>query len=226
MLEALSGPGLHEVFAGEAGDLCAASGFAALAARRAAARGRIVWIRHDALDVEIGRLHAPGLVELGIDPDALALVQARDVAAALKAGEEAARCRGLGAALIELWGESKRVDLTATRRLFLAAKEAGVAVILARAAARPGPSAAWTRWSARALPSRALEAGAPGPPAFAVTLLRHRGGLPPREWHVEWDRDRACFRPREADGLAPASVVMAAVPADRPHAARGARAAG
>jgi protein ImuA len=33
-----------------------------------------------------------------------------------------------------------------------------------------------TRWQVAAAPSAALEANAPGHPAFALTLLRHRGG--------------------------------------------------
>ena len=68
--------------------------------------------------------------------------------------------------------------------------------LMLRAGASPAPSAAQTRWQVRALPSRALAANAPGRPAFAVTLLRHRGGVVEREWRVEWDRDRKSFRGR------------------------------
>jgi protein ImuA len=214
---ALVGDGaVHEVYAATAADAPAASGLAAgFAIGRA--RGRpVVWIAEDRHGAEAGRLHPPGLVEFGLDPGAVVFVRARGVAEALKAAHDAARCRGLGAVLAALWGESARLDLTASRRLALAAAGSGVAVILARAGAAPAPSAAATRWHARALPSRPLAAGAPGRPAFAAALLRHRAGVPPREWHVEWDRDRACFRPRwDAAGRAPLSRPVVSVPAGR-----------
>src|SRR5690606_38663201 len=55
------------------------------------------------------------------------------------------------------------------------------------------PSAAQTRWRVGAQPSRALAANAPGRPAFAISLQRHRGGVAERQWCVEWNRDRTCF---------------------------------
>ena len=45
-------------------------------------------------------------------------------------------------------------------------------VLLARGEAKPCPSAAHTRWQVAAAPSRALEAHAPGAPAFVLDLLR------------------------------------------------------
>ena len=75
---------LHEVYAAGAADLAAATGFALGLALRAAqgeaARGErsILWVRQDFVDAETGRLHAPGLNELGLDPARLLLVRARD----------------------------------------------------------------------------------------------------------------------------------------------------
>jgi protein ImuA len=123
-------------------------------------------------------------------------VRARDGEGVLRAGAEAARCAALSAVLIEPWGEPRPFDLTASRRLALAAEASGVPVLLLRVAAAEAPSAARTRWQVRALASRALEANAPGAPAFALRLLRQRGGAAEREWRVEWDRDRHCFAER------------------------------
>src|SRR5262245_13593351 len=64
---------LHEVYAAEVADLAAATGFAlGLALRAGEAEGEatsrtILWARQDFVDAEAGRLHAPGLNELGLD---------------------------------------------------------------------------------------------------------------------------------------------------------------
>ena len=197
---------LHEVYAAEVADLAAATGFAlGLALRAGLVEGQareggmerpILWARQDFVDAEAGRLHAPGLNELGLDPSRLLLVRARDGEGVLRAGAEAARCPALAAVLIEPWGEPRPFDLTASRRLALAAEGSGVPVLLLRVAAAEAPSAARTRWQVRALASRALEANAPGAPAFALRVLRQRGGAAEREWRVEWDRDRRFFAER------------------------------
>jgi len=206
---------LHEIHAAEPADLAAATGFALGLALRGGEGGDqgevaerpILWVRQDFLDAETGRLHAPGLSELGLDPARLLLVRARDGEGVLRAGAEAARCPALGAVLIEPWGEPRPFDLTASRRLALAAEGSGVPVLLLRVAAREAPSAARTRWQVRALASQALEANAPGAPAFSLRLLRQRGGAAEREWRVEWDRDRRSFAERRpfdrTDRLAP-----------------------
>lgn len=220
---------LHEVYAAGTADLAAATGFAAGLALRAAEGRPIFWVRQDVLDGEAGRLHPPGLAELGLDPARILLVRARDAEGVLRAGAEAARCSALGAVVIEPWGEPRRLDLTVSRRFALAAEASGVATLLLRAAA-PSASAARTRWLVSALPSRALEANAPGDPAFNLRLLRHRDGLSEREWRVEWCRDRQAFqdrtepavelrRPETHPDAAPLSRLVVAFPADRPAVA-------
>ena len=249
----LSRAALHEVYAAEVADLAAATGFGGGGARGAGGGGEdggarysaegggsreetrngsnersILWARQDFVDAEAGRLHAPGLNEFGLDPSRLLLVRARDGEGVLRAGAEAARCAALGAVLIEPWGEPRPFDLTASRRLALAAEASGVPVLLLRVAATEAPSAARTRWQVRALASRALEANAPGAPAFALRLLRQRGGAAEREWRVEWDRDRHCFAERSlfdrasrTDHAAPLSRPLVPLPGDGQIAADG-----
>jgi protein ImuA len=206
---------LHEIHAAGSTDMPAASGFAMGLSRRAAETRPIVWIRQDFLDVETGRLHPPGLIEHGIDPGRVLVVRARDATEVLRAAGEAVRCPALGAVILALWGRAPAVDLTASRRLLLAAEVSGVLTLMLRVAADPAPSAALTRWRIEAAPSRALEANAPGYPAFAATLLRHRGGLAERRFVMDWDRDRACFRDAAGDRAALPRAV-ASLPADRP----------
>jgi protein ImuA len=236
---------LHEVYAPATADLAAATGFAIGLAIRAAQERQILWVRQDVVDAETGRLHPPGLTELGLDPARVLLVRARDAEGVLRAGAEAARCPALGAVLIEPWGAPRRLDLTASRRLALAAEGSGATTLLLRAAVAPQPSAASTRWQVASLPSRALEANAPGAPAFSLRLLRHRGGLGECEWRVEWSRDRQSFQerdvresdvrnrqaaagrdepprhPRASPDATPLSRPVVPFPADRPAAAGG-----
>lgn len=217
---------LHEVYALGGADVAAATGFAIALALRAApgpaTPGPILWARQDYVDTESGRLHAPGLAELGLDPDRVIVVRAPDALGVLRAGAEALRCSALSAVLIEPWGEAGAIDLVATRRLSLAAGDAGVPALMVRLAASPKPSAAATRWAVRSLPSQALEAGAPGLPAFAITLLRNRAGTAGHEWRVEWNRDERCFRNRHGQELGRARPALprpvGAVSANRPGA--------
>jgi protein ImuA len=222
--ESLDGPlggglrraALHEIYP-SAGlkDAAAATGFGLGAALRAGGGRPLAWIRQDVVGAEIGRLHGAGLAAFGADPDRLLLVRAADQTGGLRATLEALRCPALGGVLVEFWGASRGLDLTATRRLALAANSSGVTLVMVRLGASPAPSAATTRWSVAATASGPLEANAPGRPAFTITLLRHRAGIPGRPWHVEWDCDRVSF----ADP-APLSRPVVPVPAGREAGAR------
>ncbi len=209
---------LHEVYPEEGANHAAATGFGLGLALRAAQARSVFWVQHDVTDVEAGRPFAAGLADLGADPDRVLFVRVPDQAGAMRAAEEALRCPSLGAVLAELHGESRAAGLTATRRLAFAASRSGVPCILLRLGAAPAPSAATTRWSVAAAPSRPLEANAPGRPAFELTLLRHKAGIPGRTWHVEWDRDRLTF----ADGT-PLSRPVVSSPVGRAPAAVGPR---
>ena len=214
---------LHEVQASRSADWSAAVGFGLALAHRAAPGRPLFWARQDFLEGEAGRLNGVGLAEFGVDPAALSLVRGRDAEAVLRAGVEAARSKSLGAALIEIFGAPRALDLTATLRLSRAAEASGVTVFLLRVCAEQEagtlaktgpPSAAASRWRARAQNSRALPANAPGPPCFAVTLLRHRGGAADRSWRLEWLRDRGLFHETANSLSATLSGSVAALPAD------------
>ncbi len=189
--------GLHEL-AGEGADreqAAAAAGFAALWLARLQAAGPVLWIARAATRAAID-LHAHGLKQLRLDPDRLILVAAKKDDEALWAMEEGLKARSLGAVL----GEIGRLDLTASRRLQLAAEAGGVTAFVLRRwrlmqqAAREAaqPIAALTRWRIAALPGAALPgASLPGaslPGAgetrWKVELARCRGGRP-NAWILE-----------------------------------------
>ena len=185
----------HELFALEADDAASAAGFAAMLALRAG-RGEapVLWFRTDEADRRGGGLYGPGLAELGGDPDALVVALAPDPVALLRGAADAARCAGLSALVVECWGKCSTLDLTASRRLALAAERSGTTVIVLRPDAEPVPSAAETRWAVRSAGSNGLKADAPGPPVFEIELLRRRAGPAGSRWRMEWDRDRCTFR--------------------------------
>lgn len=184
---------VHELFATEAEDGPSAAGLAAMLALRAAGRESILWLRTEMAERLGGRLHGPGLAELGGDPNALILGIAPDAKALLRSAADAARCLGLKALVVECSGKCPALDLTASRRLALAVEQSGVTLFLLRPEAEPAPSAADTRWAVSAVPSRALEANAPGSPAFEIELLRRRSGPAGMRWRLEWNRDRLIF---------------------------------
>lgn len=185
---------LHEIFA-ETGERGSGAGFAVLLALLAGRGKPLLWLRTHAAQREAGQLHVAGLNELGLDPAALLLGLTPDEPALLRAAAEATRCAGLGALLIEGHGPMRGLDLTASRRLMLAAEVSGVTVLVLHVLPefRFQPSAADTRWRAAAAPSTALEAEAPGAPMFELELLRRRAGPPAGAWRVEWNRDQTCF---------------------------------
>jgi len=192
---------LHEVFARDTDDGSAAAAFAAMLAIRACTAGRpVLWVRGKAS----ARLHAPGLAELGIDPGAVLLIAASDTLSALRAGNDIVACPGVGAVVIEVDGRAPMLDLTATRRLSLAAARAGVIALLLRTGAVPMPSAARTRWSVASAPSLPLAGDAPGHPVFDIALVRNRYGLAGFEARVEWNRDERIFRDAPLSGAVPA----------------------
>jgi len=193
----------HEVFArGEEGS-ASALGFGLMLAQCLTREGSqaLLWLREEKVQRKAA-LSGPGLADLGLDPARLVLGVLPDAKALLRASVDALRCRGgLGLVLLEMSGNVPLLDLTASRRMALAAEASGVPLLLLRTGgATPAPSAARTRWDVGPAPSLRLEADAPGHPMLAVTLLRQRGGPADFNWTLEWDRDAGQFRPAALPG--------------------------
>ena len=183
---------VHEI-AGHAGDEeqgAAGAGFLALALKANTASGWIAWVTQDA------DLYAPGLAAFGLDLRRLILVSARRDAEVCWALEEALRSRALSAVV----GEIGVLTLNTTRRLQLAAEQAGIPCFLLRRwrtqelaqRQRAQPIAAVTRWRIAPQPfSRASDqSGATmpelGPAQWRLDLWRCRNAAA-ASWIMEFD---------------------------------------
>jgi protein ImuA len=207
----------HEFFAADALDGTSAAAFAALLALRTPGKMPLIWLRTADAGGRTGHIYAPGIAELGGDPDRLLLVETPDPKMLLACANDAIRCTGSAAVIVESWGKLPLLDLTAGRRLALGARDAGTTLLMLRLNAVPVPSVAETRWSVAAAASRALEANAPGAPAFDLELLRWRAGPAGGRWRLDWNHDDKSFghslgEPTLSGAVLPVPARRAAVP--------------
>lgn len=207
---------VHEFFAADALDASSAAAFAALLALRTPGKAPLLWLRTVDSGHRTGHIYAPGIAELGGDPDRLLLVETPDPKMLLACANDAVRCTGSAAVIVEIWGKFPLLDLTAGRRLALGARDAGTVLLMLRLNAAPSPSVAETRWSVAAAPSRELEAQAPGAPAFDLELLRWRAGPAGGRWQLEWHHEEHAFGDTPLSG---AVLPLAARRAVHPHGA-------
>lgn len=204
---------LHEVLCEKSVDIASASAFALLLSLRLASAERpLIWVQEQKAVQLSGHLYPPGLIALGGNPDAMVLVDVRDAKEALRAAADIIRS-GAPSAMIMSVRDSSVIDLTATRRLALAAADKDVLAVLLRLDAKSVPSAAYSRWQVTSAPSRPLLANAPGFPAFDIELTRHRGGTAPFATRVEWNYEERTFQDSPLSGSLFAAVVGGAAEA-------------
>ena len=94
----LAAGSLHEIYGAAGRDAGAATGFALGLARRLTGNtAPIVWLVQSAATCEYGHPYAPGLAEMGIDPNRLLLVQVRREEELLEAALQSRRARARSA---------------------------------------------------------------------------------------------------------------------------------
>lgn len=208
-----------------------ALGLAALALKQAAADRPVLWILGAGMGAEAGEPYMPGIgPRYGIAAGRMLLCRPQRVEEALWVAEEAAALPALALVLLEIGGASKKLDLTATRRLHRRARQAGRPLLLLRhaapAALGAAPTAAPVRLRVspapageRPLLSGTLQ-GSIGPPAVEVAITRSRTNMPASAT-LEWSDDAHVFRARNAAAHArsPDPGAVAALSQDRPHPA-------
>jgi protein ImuA len=183
---------LHELSAAAATHLGAAAGFALSLAVRSQERAKeTLWIATDFGTHATGALYGPGLDLIGLDTRRLLNARVPRPVDALFAMEDALKCRALSCVIAEM---TEDADLTATRRLSLAAREGGALALLLRHKATSAPTVAMTRWQVASAPSQPDEFGGLGLTAFSLTLTRNRRGIC-GAWTITWDHHEHAYAP-------------------------------
>ena len=170
--------GLHEIAAATASlndDAAATLFLAGIAARFCDQPGFSVFWAVTAFD-----LYAPGLEQVGLGPEKLLYAQGGKDAKVLAMAEDALRDGSLACVIAEV----KAADMTATRRLQLAASDGQTPMLLFRRHRSRDrcpltvPSSAMTRWRIGCLASERLPWPGVGRPRWRVELARQRNGDP------------------------------------------------
>ena len=206
-LDAVLGGGLacgvlHELAPLAPIDLGAVTGFAlALAARASRSCRDVLWIATDFAFLKGGGPYGPGLDLYGVPSERLLVLRVPRPVDALWAFEEALRCRALSTVIAELPETGADADLTATRRLTLAARDGAGLGLLLRHRALSAPCAAATRWRIAAAPSVPDHYGGLGATRFGLSLLKNRRG-PSGRWIIEWCHHERAFRTAVSVGVA------------------------
>jgi protein ImuA len=184
---------LHEIGPAAPRDGGAATGFATALAVLALREGRqAIWIRSDFAAAEAGELYGPGLALMGLPLRRLVILKVPRPRDGLWAMEEALQCRSAGAVVIELMGDDG--DLTATRRLALAAGAGGGLGLILRHQPCRQPNAAMTRWEVASASGERDRFGGLALPTFALSLVKNRHG-PTGQWRLSWDHHERVFIP-------------------------------
>jgi protein ImuA len=170
---------LHEVAAADFRAVPGAWGFLLALMARVERQGVVVW---PLVSGAFGIPYAPGLKSFGLDPRDFLIVRCRRERDAAWTMEEALRI-GAGAVV---GARPRDMDLTASRRLQLAAQHSGTPIFLLRAHDDRQPSAAVSRWRIASVPGARDRFGLFGEPRWRVALEYAKGGRP-GEWVVEWN---------------------------------------
>ena len=207
-------PGAHQTAPAEPPDLAAPLILPLMAAAGVSSAGgvRLLVVREHSAAQEGGEIYGPGLEALGAPQSQVAFVRVADGAEVLRVTDEALKRRAAPVVLAELRRGASLADLSATRRLNLAAQRRGAFLFLITPDLL-STSAALTRWRVASTPSRAPP-GRLGPPAFRLSLVKNRLGRT-GEWFAEWSA-----RERRFSSAIPLASSVDAAPAHRSAAAR------
>ncbi|WP_378946597.1 ImuA family protein [Mesorhizobium sp. ANAO-SY3R2] len=213
---------LTEIHGAATRDAGAVAGFAlclaSLIRKHNARPGLVLWVGTAEVFREAGLPYAPGLAgQFGLAPEQMLLAEAPKPADALWIAEEASRIDEFATVIVELRGNPRGLDLTATRRLHRRAQDAGRPVLLLRHSAEAEPTAAPTRFVAAPAPAalRRTVAGplshSIGPPGFTVEIGKSRTALAGK-FILEWNPDAHTLEQRRDERAVPENRVAMVSP--------------
>lgn len=169
----------------------------------AATRRRLLWCCQRRAQSDRGRLYGPALAQLGLDPSHILFVTTDRPADLFWAMEEGLRSACFDAVV----GEGAVPDLTASRRLQLAAAASGTLALSLPSPAHPSAiSAAVSRWCITSLPATGRTAN--DGPVWHVELRRCRSAHP-RSWLLHLGQEHAAHHIPVVADLANRSLAAA-----------------
>ncbi|MBU6299536.1 MAG: ImuA protein [Alphaproteobacteria bacterium] len=178
---------LHEIAATDFRAIPSAWGFLLALMARVERKNAVVWPLVSS--EPFGMPYACGLKSFGLNPGDFLMVRCRCEHDAAWAMEEALR---VGARAV-IGARTRDMDLTASRRLQLAAQRSGTPIFLLRTHDDCRPSAAVSRWRVAVLPAARDRFGLFSNPRWHIALEYARGGRC-GEWVVEWNHETLCLR--------------------------------
>lgn len=180
---------VQEVYADGARDSGASLAFALTQAKNllTSRRSAIYYVQLADEGKHLGLPYGPGLHWFGIDPTKLVIVRVADMTEFLWATEEATACRAVAAIIVEVKGNPKLLNFTASRRLSLRASANRVSLFMLRYGQRRESSAGHLRW--RVMPHRSarnpFDDRAPGTARWHLKLERGRIAGNQLDWMLE-----------------------------------------
>lgn len=169
---------IHEFLCAEKEQAAATGGFiSGLLAKLMKNNGACIWLSSSRL------LFPPALKIFGVAPDKIIFIDLKTEKDILWATEEALKCNGLQAVVVEL----KELNFAQSRRLQLAVEKSKVTGFVLRSHEdKVRPTACVARWRITSLPSLSQN-GLPGVgyPNWQVELLKVKNGQP-GVWQVGW----------------------------------------
>jgi len=173
---------IHEFVTAVPEDAAASGGFIAGLLKVLMQHGGVcLWISQSR------KLFPPALKNFGVEPDRVIFVDVKREKEVLWATEEALKCEGLAAVIVEL----QELNFAQSRRLQLAVEKSKVTGFVLRSdPLKLSSTACVARWQISSIPSM-LERGMPGVgfPRWRIELLKVRNGLP-GAWQMEWSKGR------------------------------------
>jgi protein ImuA len=182
---------LHEITPADYRSGPAAWGFLlALTKSVAGKRGGPLFWPLEKREYDFGLPYGPGLKYFGFNTNDFLFARCTSRIDSLWAMEEALRAGGFAAII---GARARKMDLTMSRRLQLAAEETHTPIFLLRSINDDALSAARTRWRITTLRAARDRFGLMRHARWHVALERARGGKT-GEWVLEWNYDALCLR--------------------------------
>lgn len=219
LFPALPGGLVQEVFADETRDGGASLGFALAQARGliTVLRPAIFYLQLAEDAQKLGMPYGPGLSWFGLDPAQLVIIRAADMTELLWAAEEVTACAAVAAIVLDMRGEPRLFNFTASRRLSLRASESATTLFLLRYGPGRASSAGHLRWHIQPRRSRRQphDDRAPGAARWHLQLEKGRIAGRQTQWLLEWTKNGLAVisQPAAAHRQRPATPLPGAVPA-------------